>query len=841
LSPSIPQLLQYWWELLGQAPARCLYYTPNLTRGHNIADFLIALAYFTYPVLLLRYWPQLKYHPRYFNGLITLALFILACGSTHLLSVITSYTPIIRFSLAIKFFTAFISWVSVVILYHLTSQSNSSPPFSMSLSAALPSSLNPITSYAFLAVTATVVTILGVIYSNTSIFYQYRSIRNLASIRDERDLYYALRSSLLSAERSQRGFLLTNDSTYLVPYDQARTALLKFHYDPQLTPLFKSKIAEMDQTVSLVKAKQLPQALKLVHSNEGLQLTQEIETIIANRQQSLGDQIAELITARDVSATGAQISITLASITSTGLLLLILGQRSLDLRQNQEYTRAIQAAQDRFDSFMNNSPFYAFIRDNDGHLLYLNQPYQNLFAPNTTATWDSPELTTGLSPEAMIIKNHGLKVLTSGEPITFEQTMVLPSKEERVWLTSLFPLPNPDGQLNLAGTAIDITELKQLEKLQAETHEKTLRAEAAAAHSAEVINILDSITDASFAVDVHWNLLYVNREWELLYAKNRTSVLGHPFWEICPWLKETIFEATYQQVMDERQSRIFEGFSPKVKRWVEVRAFPSDNGGLVAYIHDITARMQVENQQLHFLQELEAKVAERTSELNRSNAELEQFAYIASHDLQEPLRMVTSYLQLLVERYSPSLDSDAQEFIGYAVDGAQRMKELILALLDFSRAARTINKDAVTTPAEAAARLALTLRPTLEETHTTLNWHYPPDLTIHMEREQLNQVLQNLVTNSIKYQPPDQEPLIDITCQDHSHHTEITVKDNGIGIDPKHYDKLFILFRRLQPRGKYPGTGIGLAIVKRVVEAYGGKVGITPSDSGSIFFFTVPK
>lgn len=237
---------------------------------------------------------------------------------------------------------------------------------------------------------------------------------------------------------------------------------------------------------------------------------------------------------------------------------------------------------------------------------------------------------------------------------------------------------------------------------------------------------------------------------------------------------------------------------------------------------------------------LEILVSNRTAELERSNLALEQFAYIASHDLQEPNRMVVSYLQLLEERYRPVLDKTGIEFLNFAVDGANRMREMILALLEFSRAGRSIDHSATTSLSEVIPTITLMLQNQITESRTFLEFEGDRQLKIPMKSEHLVQILQNLISNGIKYQPPGQIPHVITNLISTNSHLQISVTDNGIGIDPKNYSKLFILFRRLQPRGKYPGTGIGLAIVKRLVEAYGGNIEVKPATPGTTFSFTIP-
>jgi PAS domain S-box-containing protein len=226
-------------------------------------------------------------------------------------------------------------------------------------------------------------------------------------------------------------------------------------------------------------------------------------------------------------------------------------------------------------------------------------------------------------------------------------------------------------------------------------------------------------------------------------------------------------------------------------------------------------------------------------ELARSNAELEQFAYVASHDLQEPLRMVSSYTQLLEKRHADRLDGDAREFMGYIVDGAARMKQLIEDLLAYSRVG-TRGKDFKPMQLEAALSRALAaLRAAIEESGAEVTHDPLPGL--EADESQLTQLLQNLIGNAIKFRGAA-SPRVHVSCLSLEKEFEIAVRDNGIGIEPQYFERIFMVFQRLHDKGQYPGTGIGLAICKKVVDRHGGRLWVTSTPGeGSAFHFTLPK
>ena len=247
-------------------------------------------------------------------------------------------------------------------------------------------------------------------------------------------------------------------------------------------------------------------------------------------------------------------------------------------------------------------------------------------------------------------------------------------------------------------------------------------------------------------------------------------------------------------------------------------------------------------------EELEAEIVERKraeeqlkrtlADLERSNKELEQLAYVASHDLQEPLRMVSSYTQLLARRYQDQLDQDAHEFIGYAVDGAARMQRLINDLLGYSRVGTRGKPFGKTDCQEALRETLANLQPAIDETKATVT--HDPLPTVLADEPQLVQVFQNLVSNAIKFrgQAP---PAIHIGAQRKNDEWVFSVRDNGIGIDPQYYERIFVIFQTLHSRDQYPGTGIGLALCKRIVERHGGRIWVESEPGrGSIFYFTIP-
>jgi signal transduction histidine kinase len=231
-------------------------------------------------------------------------------------------------------------------------------------------------------------------------------------------------------------------------------------------------------------------------------------------------------------------------------------------------------------------------------------------------------------------------------------------------------------------------------------------------------------------------------------------------------------------------------------------------------------------------------LAQKVAELARSNADLEQFAYVASHDLQEPLRMVSAYTQLLADRYRGKLDDQADKYIHYAVDGAARMQSLIHDLLAFSRVGRQETAVASTDCNEVVEQALGDLRAAVLESGAVVTHGPLPRLPAN--GSQLQQVFQNLIGNAIKFRGP-QTPVIQISAEKEGTEWIFSVADNGIGVSVEYAENIFIIFKRLHTRTEYPGNGIGLAICKRIIERHGGRIQATPrKGGGTILCFTLP-
>ena len=341
--------------------------------------------------------------------------------------------------------------------------------------------------------------------------------------------------------------------------------------------------------------------------------------------------------------------------------------------------------------------------------------------------------------------------------------------------------------------------------------------------------MVESVPHGVVMVDGSGEIVFVNRQTERLFGYAREALLGQPIERIVPTRfreRHPEFRATYFADPQARAMGAGRDLFGRRKDGTEIpveiglNPIETDEGLFVlASVVDISARKRAEE------------------ELRRSNEELERFAYVASHDLQEPLRTVTSYVQLLARRYRDKLDADAGEFIEFAVQGAMRMQRLIEDLLAFSRVG-TRAAALVPTDANAALDAALeNLKAAAGEAGATLTRGPLP--TVLADPVQLGQLFTNLVGNAVKFRGTE-PPRVQIGAERDATQWVFRVRDNGIGIDPQYFERIFVIFQRLHGRNEYPGTGIGLAVCRKIVERHGGRIWVESEEGGgATFSFTL--
>lgn len=474
----------------------------------------------------------------------------------------------------------------------------------------------------------------------------------------------------------------------------------------------------------------------------------------------------------------------------------------------------------RFQALLESAPDAMVIVNSDGCIELANQQTERLFG------YSRPEL-AGQSVDILVPLDlraghvaHRDRFFASPKPRQMGAGFDLEARRKDGTLfpveISLSPLEGPDG-VSVTAAIRDVTERKK-----AETRFRAL---------------LESAPDAMVIVNSEGCIELANLQTEKLFGFSRLELVGQSVDILVPLgLQEA--HATHRAEFFRNPKKREMGANldlmalrkDQTQFPVEISLSPlegPDGISVTAAIRDISERRAAVRQ-----------LAEKMTELHQSNEALEQFAHIASHDLQEPLRMVASYTQLLSRRYKGRLDADADEFIDFAVDGTQRMKRLIEDLLLYSRAGNGA-PPMVRFDANASLREAVgNLRAAIKENHAEVTSDPLP--TLVAVESQLVQLLQNLIGNAIKYRG-ERNPKVHVSAGEGCREWVFSVRDNGIGIDPKYFDRIFQIFQRLHGRGEYEGTGIGLAICKRILQQQGGRIWLeSEPGQGSVFHFSLP-
>lgn len=506
-----------------------------------------------------------------------------------------------------------------------------------------------------------------------------------------------------------------------------------------------------------------------------------------------------------------------------------------DITEQREYAERLQAEQKRLQSVLDNLPALVGLMTPDGTLTYANRlALQTVEEPNhlinktlaDTSWWN-------YDPRMQEQARDIVQRAKAGETVRADVELRVNTGEHIAVDFMISPILDEDGEVTgLIPAGVDITARKAIER------ERVNLMLSLADERERLKSIFENIP--GIVTEMWMENQQVTSRFTSDYAER---LLGYPMskWEETPTMWQDIMHPEdFERVSKEVLSAYEQG-----EGILEYRVYDSKG-----QLHDLEGHMKVlkwtDNREVLLTINMDVterknvarELARYTQDLKRSNEELQQFAYVASHDLQEPLRMVTSYMQLLQQRYKDQLDPDAQEFISYAVDGASRMKALIQDLLTYSRVETAAREFLTVNMNDVVKTVQRHLRFSVEETKTSITFDELPK--IRADEQQVTQLFQNLITNAIKFRS-DQPPHIHIDAKREGRFWQFCVQDNGIGIDQQYYQRIFIIFQRLHNRSKYPGTGIGLAICKKVVERHGGNIWVEskPGD-GTTFYFTLP-
>ncbi len=462
------------------------------------------------------------------------------------------------------------------------------------------------------------------------------------------------------------------------------------------------------------------------------------------------------------------------------------------------------------------------IISHDWHYLFVNNSLidQSRYTNEELIGFSMLEKYPGIQQTAMFKEME--KCMRERKPQLLENEFTYPDNSKRFFELSIQPVPE-----GLFVLSMDITERKKAE--------------------AEKNRLLDTIEKSLNEIYVfHPDSLlfqYVNHGALQNLGYDKNEIYGLTVLDIKPEVTEPSFRKLLKPLINGEKEKIIFETSHKRK---DGSTYPAEShlqlieqGNqkvFLAVVLDVTESKQAEE----IKKQLNEALEKRATELLASNSELERFAYVASHDLQEPLRMVSSFLQLLEKKLGGKLDETGKRYIDFAVDGAERMKKLIHDLLEYSRVGSIHDSISEIDLNEVLSTVKNIYRARLEETKGSLDIKPMPGI-IKAVKPQIQQVFQNLVGNALKYRNSN-PPVIEMGCKDVNDRWEFYVKDNGIGIEPKFFDKIFIVFQRLHGTGEYSGTGIGLSICKKIINRHGGNIWVeSVPGEGSTFYFTISK
>ncbi|MGB3480135.1 MAG: PAS domain S-box protein [bacterium] len=491
-----------------------------------------------------------------------------------------------------------------------------------------------------------------------------------------------------------------------------------------------------------------------------------------------------------------------------------------DIAERKKWAGALRESEIKYKTLWESSLDGILFTDMDGNIVDVNDSLCNMLGFTKTEFMQlsyqaltPPEWTKSDKAQVEQLIAQGYTKNHEKEYLRKDGTRI--PIEISAWLTK-----NKEGKtIGMWGIVRDITERKQL----AEKKEQILTL----SHDLICIAGMDGF------------FKYLNPAWERTLGYTTEELLSRPFLDFIHPDDHNINDAEVEKLSKGEPSIGFENryiHKDGSIRTISWTATPFEKEKLIYCIgRDLTERKEAEEN----LKVLNNHLRHRTSELERSNKELEQFAYVASHDLQEPLRMVASYTQLLEQRYKDQLDEDARDFINFAVDGANRMQRLISDLLAYSRLGtrRKLfeSTDCHTVLGQALANLNMAI----QKNHALVTNDDLP--TVMADKLQIVQLFQNLISNAIKFHS-DEQPRIHISVEEKVDEWIFSIRDNGIGIESEFKDRIFVIFQRLHTRDKYPGTGMGLAICRKIVERHGGRIWFDSALSkGSTFFFSIPK
>ncbi len=505
----------------------------------------------------------------------------------------------------------------------------------------------------------------------------------------------------------------------------------------------------------------------------------------------------------------------------------VVGVRGIlvDISERKQAETALQESERKYRELAELLGSGVFEADTNGTLTYANRKGLALFGFNEDDMKAGLNVLDVIIPQELeVARENYARVLKQEDigPVEY----LLRRKDGTTFpsLTHSSAIVRDDAVAGVRGVVFDISDLKKTEHALRESEQRFR-------------TLIKSLHEGIWVLDKDDRTTFVNPRMAEMLGYTEEEMLGKPVYAF------THSDAKWQEKTADYMARRKKGISEQIEAellrkdgkivfaLLETSPIQDEDGnytGSIAGIQDITER------------KLDEERLKRTmTELDRSNKELEQFAYVTSHDLREPLRMMTSFSQLLEQRYQGKLDQTADEYISFIVDGAARMQKLIDDILLFSRVTTRALPFAPVEMNKVLQDALANLRSSIEETKARVTYEELP--VVQADPSQMAQVLQNLIGNAIKFHREEEPPAVHVSASQEGEEWIFSVKDNGIGIDPELFSRLFNLFQRLHPQNEYPGTGVGLAVAKKIVQRHGGRIWVeSRPGQGSVFFFSVP-